>query len=81
MSVYMFENKEIGSMTWCDLQEAALVCTKEMDVEKAGPVWKLTDPNTEEFCFVFSDEAEQFSNPYRTAEEAAKMSRLYSDQL
>ncbi len=85
MSKYMFENKQVDSMTWNELQEAAchgaLVCTKECDVEMAGPVFKLRDPNTEEVCYVFSDEAQQFSNPYRTAEDAAKMSRLYSDQL
>lgn len=81
----MFENRAIGGMTWNDLQEAccqdALVCTKERDVEKAGPVYKLRDPCTEEVCYVFTDEAEQFSNPYRTADEAAEMSRKYADHL
>lgn len=85
MSKYMFENRPIDGMTWNKLQEAAchgaLVCTKERDVEKAGPVYKLRDPCNEEYCFVFSDEAEQFSNPYRTADEAAEMSRKYADQL
>lgn len=85
MGKYMFENRPIGSMTWYKLQEAAchgaLVCTKERDVEKAGPVYKLRDPCTEEVCYVFSDEAQQFSNPFRTPEEAAKRSREYSARL
>lgn len=82
---YMFANRAIGSMTWFELQEAschgALACTKERDVEKAGPVYKLRDPTTEEVCYVFTDEGEQFSNPYRTADEAAEMSRKYADNL
>lgn len=85
MEKYMFENRPIGGMTWFELQEAschgALVCTKECDVEKAGPVYKLRDPCSEEVCYVFTDEVEQFSNPYRTAEEAAVKSREYSDRL
>lgn len=82
---YMFENRPIGNMTWLELQEASshgsFACTKERDVEKAGAVYKLRDPTTEEVCYVFCDEAEQFSNPYRTAEEAATMSRKYADNL
>lgn len=82
---YMFENRPIGGMTWNELQEASchgeLVCTKERDVEKAGPVYKLRDPCSEEVCYVFTDEAEQFSNPYRSADEAAEMSRKYADEL
>ena len=81
----MFENRPIGDMTWWELQEAschgALACTKERDVEKAGAVYKLRDPTTEEACYVFTDEGEQFSNPYRTADEAAEMSRKYAENL
>lgn len=82
---YMFEHNQVKDMTWFELQEAcahgALVCTKERDVENAGPVYKLRDPCSEEVCYVFSDEAQQFSNPYRTADEAAEMSRKYAEQL
>lgn len=82
---YMFENREVPPMTWWDLQEAschgALVCEKVRDVERAGPVYKLRDPTTERYCFVFTDEAEQFSNPFATEDEAAKASRIYSDNL
>ena len=82
---YMFENRPIDGMTWNELQEAschgALVCTKERDVEKAGPVYKLRDPCSDEVCYVYTDEAELFSNPYRTADEAALASREYSDHL
>ena len=85
MEKYMFENKQVGGMTWFELQEASchgsLVCAKECDVEKAGPVYKLRDPISDEVCYVFSDEAEQFSNPYRTCDEASKMSRAYADSL
>lgn len=85
MEKYMFENREIGGMTWNDLQEAtchgALVCSKVCDVPLAGPVFKLRDPCSDEVCYVYSDEAQQFSNPYRTAEEAAVKSREYSDRL
>jgi hypothetical protein len=83
--MYMFENSPVHGMTWNELQEAAchgaLVCTKERDVEMAGPVYKLRNPTTEEICYVFTDEAQLFSNPYRTADEAAEMSRRYSDEL
>lgn len=82
---YMFASRAIGDMTWFDLQEAtchgALVCTKERDVERAGPVYKLRDPCSEEVCYVFTDEAEQFSNPFPTAAQAAVMSRRYADHL
>lgn len=81
----MFENKPIHGMTWADLQEAAchgaLVSDKVRDVEKAGPVYKLRDPCSEEICFIYTDEAGQFSNPYRTVEEAAEMSRKYAELL
>lgn len=82
---YMFENRPIGGMTWNELQEAtchgALVCDKVGDVEKAGPVYKLRDPCSEEICFVYTDEAEQFSNPYRTIEEAELASKEYARRL
>lgn len=82
---YMFENKPTHGMTWNELQEAvchgALVCDKVRDVEKAGPVYKLRDPCSEEICFVYTDEAEQFSNPYRTAEEAEAASKKYAELL
>lgn len=85
MSKYMFENKQIDGMTWNQLHDGAasgrLLCYKECSVEKAGDVYKLEDPASGEVCYVFLDEAEQFSNPYRTVEEAAKMSRLYADHL
>ena len=82
---YMFENRPIDGMTWWELQEAtchgALVCDKVRNVEKAGPVYKLRDPCSEEICFVYTDEAEQFSNPYRTIEEAESASNEYAQHL
>lgn len=85
MGKYMFENRPIDGTTRYKLQEAAfhgaLVCTKDHDIEKAGAVYKLRDPCTEEVCFVFSDEVQQFSNPFRTPEEADNGSREYSARL
>lgn len=81
MKKYMFENKSIDPMTWLNLQtNTGLACRRVMDVEKAGPVWEITDSKGD-FCFVYSDEAEQFSNPYPTKEEAAERSRAYADWL
>ena len=85
MSGYMFEGKEVTSNTAFELQEAAcleaLVCTKVREVGRAGPVFKLRNPCSEEICFVFSDEVGLFMGPYRTEDEAAAASGRYAANL
>lgn len=63
---YMFDNQTVHSGTWLDLTINTSLVT--MPINKY--VAMLVDINAHEYCFVFWDEADQCSNPYRTFEEA-----------
>lgn len=66
---YMFANKTINPTTWVELQQAsaegALICTKVDE-----NIYKLETIEDRAFCFVYADEAAQFSNPFHSQQEA-----------
>lgn len=63
------------------VEHGALVCDKVCDVENAGPVYKIRDPNTEKVFYVFSDEAQLFTGSYPTVQAAVEASQAYAKSL
>ncbi len=66
---YMFANKQITPTTWVELQQASAAGAL-ISNPVAANVYKIETIEERDFCFVFCDEAGQFSNPYSSEVQA-----------
>ncbi|XAG95335.1 hypothetical protein MIF8_44 [Erwinia phage MIF8] len=74
---YMFKDAQITGIEWIALQERT-----DLDCYPVGThLYLLTDPATREYCFVYSDEADQLSNPYPTLDAAQEAMSVYMRNL
>lgn len=74
---YMFKDAQITGIEWIALQERT-----DLDCYPVGThLYLLTDPATREYCFVYSDEADQLSNPYPTLDAAQEALSVYMRNL
>lgn len=72
---YMFEHEAVTPNTANQWHERELEC--HVPDKKHPHVWLLQNFDKQQYCYVFSDEAEQFSNPYRTHSEAVHALKEY----
>ena len=63
---YMFKDRPVVPNTWLELHSDPLVS----DIHISDGIWILINTKNHTFCYVYSDEASQFSNPFETFDAA-----------
>lgn len=74
---YAFKDVELTGAEWIDIHSSTgWACTRVC----AEGIWMCIN-DVSRYCFVFTDEAEQFSQPYPTVQEAMDARKRYMENL
>ena len=74
---YMFKDKPVHCDTWLKLHADPNIQTLRI----RGYIWMLLNPSELTYCYVYADEAQQFSNPFETFNAAQQACDAYADWL